>query len=177
MHGSGMVRGSSKVNGSSMSAVIPTTKHSAPCGSSPQPTGCPWVPNAQAVPPSTCSPFAPYRPNHTPQGGAAILLSNEARYHSTAKYQLMHNVRTHQGADDASYSCMGWGPDKDGINGVYLRRDVPIQAAKALEVCLRAVAPHILTWRQYGEAAANLVQKRLFGWQVRPRAPAFWGVL
>jgi hypothetical protein len=106
-------------------------------------------------------------------GGAAIMLSNMPRYGATAKYQLLHNVRTHQGADDASYSCMGWGPDKDGINGVYLRRDVPIQAAKALEVCLRAVAPRILTWRQYAEAAANLIQKRVLGWQVPEYIPDF----
>lgn len=36
-------------------------------------------------------------------------------------------MRVHTGGDDDAYSCMGWGPDKDGINGVWLRKDVPLQ--------------------------------------------------
>jgi hypothetical protein len=39
----------------------------------------------------------------------------------------MHTVRVHTGADDGAYGCMGWGPDKDGVNGVFLRKDVPQQ--------------------------------------------------
>jgi len=100
-------------------------------------------------------------------GGAAVMCTNKAKYWRTAKYQLMHNVRVHTGSDDGAYSCMGWGPDKDGINGVYLRKDVPLQAAKALEACLRTIAPKILTWSQYAEAAYNLFEKTVLGglWQ------------
>jgi hypothetical protein len=39
----------------------------------------------------------------------------------------MHTVRVHTGADDDAYSCMGWGPDREGTNGVWLRKDVPLQ--------------------------------------------------
>jgi hypothetical protein len=39
----------------------------------------------------------------------------------------MHTVRVHTGADDDAYSCMGWGPDREGVNGVWLRKDVPLQ--------------------------------------------------
>jgi 3-ketoacyl-CoA synthase len=106
-------------------------------------------------------------------GGAAILLSNQARYYSTAKYELLHNVRAHTGQDDASYNCMGWGPDAKGINGVYLRKDVPVQAARALEVCVRRLAPSIITWGQYAEAARNLFERRVLGWQVPEYIPDF----
>ena len=96
-------------------------------------------------------------------GGAAVLLSNQARYYSAAKYELLHNVRVHTGQDDASYKCMGWGPDGGGVNGVYLRKDIPSEAAKALEHCLRDVAPRILTWRQCAAAAGSLAARRLLG--------------
>lgn len=43
------------------------------------------------------------------------------------RYQLMHTVRVHTGADDDAYGCMGWGPDREGVNGVWLRKDVPLQ--------------------------------------------------
>jgi len=110
---------------------------------------------------------------HTLQGGAAILLTNSARSYSTAKYELLHNVRVHTGQDDGAYSCMGWGPDKEGVNGVFLRKDVPIQAAKALEVCLRRIAPRLLTWGQYAEAAYNLFEKQVLGRQVPEYTPDF----
>ncbi len=65
------------------------------------------------------------------------------------------------GASDDSYGCMGWGPDKDGVNGVYLRKTIPEQAAKALELCLRGIAPKILTWGQYAEAAYNMFERKV----------------
>jgi 3-ketoacyl-CoA synthase len=106
-------------------------------------------------------------------GGAAIMCSNKAKYWRTAKYQLMQTVRVHTGADDGAYGCMGWGPDKDGVNGVYLRKDVPLQAAKALEACLRTIAPKILTWSQYAEAAYNLFEKTVLGRPVAEYVPDF----
>ncbi len=39
-------------------------------------------------------------------GGAAILLSNKMRDRRHAKYELIHTVRTHKGADDKSYQCV-----------------------------------------------------------------------
>lgn len=127
---------------------------------------------------------------------------------------------------------MGWGPDKDGVNGVYLRKDVPLQvsgdsrrpalstprpwppfpsqdqwghrlgeamqpcsaqpqptqlghavlpalpvrppqAAKALEICLRTIAPKILTWSQYAEAAYNMFEKNVMGRSVGEYQPNF----
>ena len=68
---------------------------------------------------------------------------------------------------------MGWGPDKAGINGVFLRKDVPIQAAKALEACMRTVTPRIMTWQQYAEAAANVFEQRVLGRRVPDYVPDF----
>ena len=47
------------------------------------------------------------------------------------RYQLLHTVRVHTGADDDAYSCMGWGPDQEGINGVWLHKDIPLQVGAA----------------------------------------------
>jgi len=106
-------------------------------------------------------------------GGAAIVMTNKPQARYYAKYQLCHNVRVHTGQDDGAYTCMGWGPDKDGVNGVYLRKDVPIQAARALEICLRSIAPKIITWTQYAEAAYNMFEKNVLGRPVDEYVPDF----
>jgi len=78
-------------------------------------------------------------------GGAAIMLSNKKQYARTAKYQLLHNARVHTGQTDESYGCMSWGPDPDGVNGVYLGKNVACEAAKALKIALTAVTPKVST--------------------------------
>lgn len=40
-------------------------------------------------------------------------------------------------------SCVTWGPDPDGINGVYLDKKIIGCAAAALAACLTRVAPHV----------------------------------
>jgi 3-ketoacyl-CoA synthase len=106
-------------------------------------------------------------------GGAAVLLTNAPALYGRCKYQLMHNERVHTGQDDSAYTCMGWGPDKEGVNGVYLRKDVPVQAAKALEVCLRRIAPRILTWGQCAAAAYNAFERNVLGRPVAGYVPDF----
>lgn len=63
------------------------------------------------------------------------------------------------GAFFACCSCMGWGPDKEGVNGIYLEKWIVDEAGKAMEQVLRISAPKIITWRQYAEAAVNLVSR------------------
>jgi hypothetical protein len=48
-----------------------------------------------------------------------------------------------------------------------------VQAAKALEVCLRTIAPKILTWGQYAEAAINLIQKTVMARDLPEYVPDF----
>jgi hypothetical protein len=43
---------------------------------------------------------------------------------------------------------MSWGPDPDGVNGVYLGKNVVTCAASALEACLTTLTPRVSTKRQ-----------------------------
>ena len=50
-------------------------------------------------------------------GGACALMSNHPADAKVAKYQLTHTVRTHLGAQDDAFGCMGNGEDADGVMG------------------------------------------------------------
>jgi hypothetical protein len=39
------------------------------------------------------------------------MMSNKPSLRSVAKYELVHAVRVHHGANDDSYNCMSWGAD------------------------------------------------------------------
>lgn len=47
-------------------------------------------------------------------GGAAMLLSNRRRDAWRSKYQLLHTVRTHLGANDLAYKCIFQMEDDQG---------------------------------------------------------------
>jgi hypothetical protein len=40
-------------------------------------------------------------------------------------------------------------PDDEGIMGLYLSKELPKQAGRVLEKCVRKIAPEIMTWSQY----------------------------
>lgn len=106
-------------------------------------------------------------------GGACALMTSDPASRRTAKYQLLHAVRVHTGASDRAFECMHWGPDDKGTNGMHLTKDLPSEAARALEKAVRAITPKIMTWGQYGEAAANLVQKHVLGRDVPDYVPDY----
>lgn len=66
---------------------------------------------------------------------------------------------------------MAWAPDSDGVNGVYLARDVVHHAGRAMELCMRQVAPRIMSWAQLGEAAVNIARRRGLGHKVPEYVP------
>ncbi len=66
---------------------------------------------------------------------------------------------------------MAWAPDADGVNGVYLARDVVHHAGRAMELCMRQVAPRIMSWAQLGEAAVNIARRRALGHMVPEYVP------
>lgn len=72
-----------------------------------------------------------------------------------------------------SARCISWGPDEDGVNGVFLGKDVPQQAGKMLEAVIRAVTPKIMTWTQYAEAAYWMFEKKALGKKVRQYVPDY----
>jgi len=94
-------------------------------------------------------------------GGAAMIAHNKPSMVKRSKYQLMHSVRVHTGQDDTAYNCISWGPDQDGINGVYLGKDVPVQAGIMLEAVIKLITPKIMTWSQYAEAAYFMYNKKV----------------
>lgn len=66
------------------------------------------------------------------------------------------------------------GPDRHGQMGVFLTKDLPKEAAKTIEKCLKVVVPKILTWSQYAEAAVNIAQRKWYGKdKVAPYNPDF----
>ena len=101
-------------------------------------------------------------------GGAASYFTNKPHMRHAAKYALEHSVRVHTGQADAAFRCINWGPDADGINGVYLGKDVPQQAGKMLEAVIKAVTPKIMTWSQWLQAASVVFQRKTLGWKSVP---------
>ena len=65
-----------------------------------------------------------------------------------AKYELMTTVRTHTGRDDDSFGCMGLAEDKEGILGVFLRRNVVRVAGRAMAKNIRTLAPLVLPYSE-----------------------------
>lgn len=67
-------------------------------------------------------------------GGAAMLLTNRRREALRSKYELMHTVRTHIGANDSAYNCIFQQEDEGREVGVTLSRELLSNAGEALKV-------------------------------------------
>ncbi|KAF3973381.1 hypothetical protein ACB098_06G036100 [Castanea mollissima] len=57
-------------------------------------------------------------------GAAAILLTNRSSDRHCSKYQLVHALRTHKGADDRGYNCVFQKEDINNRLGVALSKDL-----------------------------------------------------
>ncbi|KAK4576102.1 hypothetical protein RGQ29_026882 [Quercus rubra] len=57
-------------------------------------------------------------------GSAAILLTNRSSDRHCSKYQLVHALRTHKGADDRGYNCVFQKEDINNRLGVALSKDL-----------------------------------------------------
>lgn len=71
------------------------------------------------------------------------------------------------------HRAIWYGPDAEGVNGIYLGLNVVTEATRALTMAMTKVAPWVLTWRQLGEAAANWVQKAVLKAKVPAYRPCF----
>ncbi|KAG1670362.1 hypothetical protein FOA52_000122 [Chlamydomonas sp. UWO 241] len=78
-------------------------------------------------------------------GACAVLFSNNASWSSRIKYTLRYNERVHIGASDAAYNAIHYTPDEDGINGVFLGKDVVTEASRALTRAIRTIGPKVLS--------------------------------
>ncbi|EFJ19349.1 hypothetical protein SELMODRAFT_444233 [Selaginella moellendorffii] len=77
-------------------------------------------------------------------GGAALLLTNRRAKRHRAKYELVHTVRTHKGADDKCYGCVYQEQDGDGKMGVSLSKELMAIAGDALKTNITTLGPLVL---------------------------------
>nr|AAW34167.1 beta-ketoacyl-CoA synthase [Diacronema lutheri] len=93
-------------------------------------------------------------------GGAAVLLSGRHADRRVAKYQLLHTVRTHKGADPDAYRCVFQEEDKAGHVGVRLSKDVMECAGAAMKTNISVLAPLILPVSEQVRFLANYVARK-----------------
>ncbi|KAJ4728038.1 3-ketoacyl-CoA synthase [Melia azedarach] len=106
-------------------------------------------------------------------GGAAVLLSNKAGDRSRSKYELVHLVRTHKGADDKNYNCVRQIEDDKGEVGVSLSRDLMAVAGDALKTNITTLGPLVLPWIEQFRFFVTLVRRKILKAKVKPYIPDF----
>ncbi|XP_078429843.1 3-ketoacyl-CoA synthase 11-like [Wolffia australiana] len=106
-------------------------------------------------------------------GGAAILLSNHSSDKKRSKYQLIHTVRTHKGAEDRSYGCVFQEEDASGTVGVSLSKDLMSVAGDALKTNITTLGPLVLPMSEQLLFLGSLVARKLFKMNIKPYIPDF----
>ncbi|MCD7460740.1 3-ketoacyl-CoA synthase 20 [Datura stramonium] len=106
-------------------------------------------------------------------GSSAALLSNRFsdRWHS--KYQLMHVVRTHKGADDRAFNCVYQHEDEDGQKGISLSKDLMAVAAEALKTNITTLGPLVLPMSEQLLFFATLIVRKVFKRKIKLYIPDF----
>ncbi|KAK6128707.1 hypothetical protein DH2020_037557 [Rehmannia glutinosa] len=106
-------------------------------------------------------------------GGAAILLSNKPSDKRRAKYQLIHTVRTHKGADDKSYGCVFQEEDETKQIGVALSKDLMAVAGEALKTNITTLGPLVLPMSEQLLFFVTLVARKVFKMKIKAYIPDF----
>ncbi|KAI3790765.1 hypothetical protein L2E82_04054 [Cichorium intybus] len=106
-------------------------------------------------------------------GGAAILLSNRSSDRRRSKYQLIHTVRTHKGADDKCYSCVFQEEDNEKNIGVALSKDLMAVAGEALKTNITTLGPLVLPMSEQLLFFVTLVARKVFKMKIKPYIPDF----
>ncbi|XP_038708713.1 3-ketoacyl-CoA synthase 1-like [Tripterygium wilfordii] len=106
-------------------------------------------------------------------GGAAVLLSNKSRDRVRAKYELVHTVRTHKGADDKNYQCVYQREDDKGTVGVSLARELMAVAGDALKTNITTLGPLVLPLTEQIMFFLTLVRRKVMKARVKPYIPDF----
>jgi len=101
-------------------------------------------------------------------GGAAILFSNKTYMIPRAKYELKSSIRIHQGYRDEAYACIRHSPDEDGVDGIYLGKDVVTEASRGLSKALTIIAARVL---DIGQILQYVCTQMIRKWV--PRVPEF----
>ncbi|XP_028779780.1 3-ketoacyl-CoA synthase 1 [Neltuma alba] len=107
-------------------------------------------------------------------GAAAMLLSNKSSDRGRSKYQLVHTVRTHKGADDKNYRCVYQREDEKGTVGVSLARELMAVAGDALKTNITTLGPMVLPFSEQLMFFLSLVRKKVLkNSKVKPYIPDF----
>ncbi|XP_044485235.1 3-ketoacyl-CoA synthase 20-like [Mangifera indica] len=106
-------------------------------------------------------------------GGAAILLSNRSSDRRRSKYQLIHTVRTHKGADDKCYNCVFQKEDSNGKIGVSLSKDLMAVAGEALKTNITTLGPLVLPVSEQLLFFTTLIARKIFHMKIKPYIPDF----
>ncbi|XVF38321.1 hypothetical protein REPUB_Repub20aG0091300 [Reevesia pubescens] len=106
-------------------------------------------------------------------GGAAVLLSNLSSDRHCSKYELVHTLRTHEGANNKSYKCVFQQEDEDGKIGVALSKELMTVAGEALKRNITTLGPLVLPLSEQVHFIATLVAKKVFKKKVKPYIPDF----
>ncbi|XP_021897047.1 3-ketoacyl-CoA synthase 20-like [Carica papaya] len=107
-------------------------------------------------------------------GGAAILLSNRSSDRQRSKYQLLHTVRTHKGADNKSYNCVFQQEDEVQKSAVTLSKDLMLVAGEALKTNITTLGPLVLPMSdQFLFFATFIARKFLKMKMIRSYVPNF----
>ncbi|KAL0649044.1 hypothetical protein Bca4012_091734 [Brassica carinata] len=97
-------------------------------------------------------------------GGAAVLFSNRSSDRRLSKYQLLHTVRTHKGADDNAFNSAYHCEDKNNNNkiGVSLSKDLMKIAGEALKTNIATLGPLLLPVSEQLLTFARLAARKVF---------------
>ncbi|KAF5175075.1 3-ketoacyl-CoA synthase [Thalictrum thalictroides] len=106
-------------------------------------------------------------------GGAAILLSNRRRDRWRAKYNLVHVVRTHKGADDKAFRCVYEEEDSQGKKGVSLSKDLMAIAGDALKSNITTMGPLVLPASEQLLFLFTLIGRKVINPKWKPYIPDF----
>ncbi|KAI4338100.1 hypothetical protein L6164_016452 [Bauhinia variegata] len=106
-------------------------------------------------------------------GGSAILLSNHYSDRYCSKYQLIHTLRTHMGADDNSYNCVFQGEDEENKVGIALSKSLMDVDREALKVHITMLGPLVLPISEKLKVFANLMKRKLFKMKIKAYMPDF----
>lgn len=106
-------------------------------------------------------------------GGAAILLSNKSSDRRRSKYQLIHTVRTHKGAEDRSYGCVFQEEDENAKIGVALSKDLMGVAGEALKTNITTLGPLVLPMSEQILFFVTLLARKVFNMKIKPYIPDF----
>lgn len=106
-------------------------------------------------------------------GAAAILLSSKSSDRRHSKYQLIHSVRTHRGADERSYSCIIQQDDEDKRIGISLSKDLMSVAGEALKANIITLGPLVLPWSEQLLFLITLLARKFLHLKLKPYIPDF----